>query len=148
MISLQPNNCIELMLLSEFYKLVALLSNQNKNMQTVEPNISQNYITQAIEFITSNYNNKITITSIAATIGLNRSYFCEIFKKATGKSPQTFLIDYRIAMSLKLLENKDLRVSDVARSVGYVDPQLFSRTFKSKQNLSPLQFRNNQNSDG
>ncbi|MGN1116079.1 MAG: AraC family ligand binding domain-containing protein, partial [Candidatus Ornithomonoglobus sp.] len=54
------------------------------------------YVHEAVEYIEKNFQNDISVESIAAVCGLNRSYFGKIFKETMGKSPQEFLMDYRM----------------------------------------------------
>ncbi len=54
------------------------------------------YIHEAIVFIEQNFQNDISIEDIAEVCGLNRTYFGKIFKEAVGKSPQEFLMNYRM----------------------------------------------------
>lgn len=54
------------------------------------------YIREAISYIEQNFQNAISVEEIAASCGLNRSYFGKIFHENIGKSPQEFLISYRM----------------------------------------------------
>jgi AraC-like DNA-binding protein len=47
----------------------------------------------------------------------------------------------RAARAGKVLVDSDRRISDVARSVGFVDPTVFSRAFKNWTGQSPQQYR-------
>ena len=51
---------------------------------------------------------------IAAFCNLNRSYFGKIFRDAVGKSPQEFLISYRMTKAAELLKLCLLYTSDAA----------------------------------
>ena len=62
------------------------------------------YIKEAFSFIEQNFQNNISVEDIAATCGLNRSYFGKIFHENTGKSPQDFLISYRMTKAAELLK--------------------------------------------
>ena len=57
-----------------------------------------------------------------------------------------YLINYRVETAARLLEETDLRIGHIARSVGYDDALLFSRQFKAKTGLSPSQARKRQKS--
>ncbi len=100
------------------------------------------YIKEAISFIEQNFQNDISVEDIAAACGLNRSYFGKIFHETTGKSPQTFLISYRMTKAAELLKLTDLSVADIGNAVGYPNQLHFSRAFKNVYNISPRQWRN------
>lgn len=109
------------------------------NNQTI--NRQQLYLNQAIEYIEMNYSHEITVNEICTVIGLNRSYLYSIFKQFTNLSPKDYLTTYRISKAQKLLENPNLSIGDISRSIGYEDQLQFSRLFKIKTGLSPRTYR-------
>ncbi len=100
------------------------------------------YIKEAFAYIEQNFQNDITVEDIAASCGLNRSYFGKIFHENTGKSPQTFLISYRMTKAAELLKLTDLSVADIGNAVGYPNQLHFSRAFKNVYGIPPRQWRN------
>lgn len=103
--------------------------------------ISDYYIKEAINFIEQNYQNPITVEDIAAVCCISRSYFSKIFHNSVGKSPQEFLINYRMIKAIELLKITNLSVGDISVSVGYENPLHFSRTFKNVYGISPKNWR-------
>ncbi len=101
------------------------------------------YLRRALEFIEMNYTTKLTIDNLSKHVGLDRKYLYSIFKKRVGESPQEYLINYRMDMAGRLLENSNLSVSNIARSVGYSNPFHFSKIFKNVKKVPPTQFREN-----
>lgn len=99
------------------------------------------YVHEAIVFIESRYGEDITVEDIAAACGLNRSYFGKIFKQSVGKSPQEFLLSYRMAKAAELLEITTLPVGEIGARVGYANPLHFSRAFKNEYGASPRDYR-------
>lgn len=99
------------------------------------------YLEKSIEFIENNYSNNIKINDIATYIGINRSYLTHIFKKNINISPQDFLVNYKIDKACNLLQNTDLSIKVVAKSIGYSDPLTFSKIFKKVKGLSPKNYR-------
>ncbi len=101
------------------------------------------YMHEAVNFIEHNFQNNITVEDIAAVCGLNRSYFGKIFREALGKTPQEFLIHYRMVKATELLKLTKLSIGDVALAVGYENQLHFSRAFKNVYHISPREWRNN-----
>lgn len=99
------------------------------------------YIREAISFVEQNFQNNITIEDIAAFCNLNRSYFGKIFHEAVGKSPQEFLISYRMTKAAELLKLTRLPVGDISNAVGYPSQLHFSRAFKKTYGTSPRDWR-------
>ncbi len=99
------------------------------------------YIKEAISYIEQNFQNDISVEDIAATCGLNRSYFGKIFHETMGKSPQEFLISYRMTKAAELLKLTGLSIADIGNAVGYPNQLHFSRAFKNVYGISPRQWR-------
>lgn len=103
--------------------------------------MSDFYIREAISFIEQNFQNNITIEDIASVCGINRSYFGKIFHKSVGKSPQEFLINYRMIKATELLKLTSLSIADIGSAVGYENQLHFSRAFKTVYGVSPRTWR-------
>ena len=99
------------------------------------------YIREAINFIKENYARDISIEDIARRTGLNRSYFGKVFKAAVGKSPQQYLIGFRMTKAAELLKLTAMPVAEVGQAVGYPNQLHFSRAFKGIYGVSPREWR-------
>lgn len=99
------------------------------------------YIRESISFIEQNFQNDISVEDIAAFCNLNRSYFGKIFRDAVGKSPQEFLISYRMTKAAELLKLTALCIRDISNAVGYPNQLHFSRAFRKVYGSSPRQWR-------
>lgn len=99
------------------------------------------YMKEAISFIEQNFQNNISVEDIAASCSLNRSYFGKIFHENMGKSPQEFLISYRMTKAAELLKLTDFSIGDIGNAVGYPNQLHFSRAFKNVYGISPRQWR-------
>jgi AraC-like DNA-binding protein len=85
---------------------------------------------------------EVTVEDIAESSGLNRSYFGKIFKETVGKSPQEFLISYRMIKAAELLKLTRYPINEIGSAVGYPNKLHFSRAFKSVYGVSPRNWRN------
>lgn len=129
----------EIRMLGYLYLFLSVLIEESN---VKEPsNYKYEYIQKAIEYIEMNYSRSISIKNIAEHIGLNRSYFSSLFKTSLNITPENFLIQYRVNKACELLkQNKNLRIADVSRSVGYEDQLAFSKTFKKVKGYSPSEY--------
>ena len=100
------------------------------------------YIHEALTYIEHNFQNDITIEDIASVCGLNRTYFGKIFKEALGKTPQEFLVNYRMLKAAELLKLTHLSIGGIGITVGYANQMHFSRAFKNCYGVSPREWRN------
>ena len=103
---------------------------------------SDDYVRFAIRHIQNNYSN-LKIQSLADNIGLNRTYFTAIFKEKMYMSPQEYLMQVRMKHACDLLKETDLPIKMIASSVGYENALTFSKIFKQKEGVSPLDYRKN-----
>lgn len=103
--------------------------------------MSDYYIKEAINYMEQNFQNTISIEDIAAVCGINRSYFGKIFRNSTGRSPQEFLMNYRMVKATELLKLTSLSIADISSAVGYENQLHFSRAFKNIYGISPREWR-------
>ena len=82
------------------------------------------------------------MADMADFCGLNRSYFARIFHEVMGKSPQDFLLTYRMTKACQLLKSTRLSIAEIAPQVGYPNPLHFSRAFHNAMGMSPRDWRN------
>lgn len=129
-------------LIGHLYLFLDLLMQSAPVLQPVSSSkMSDYYIKEAINFIEQNFQNDISIEDVAAVCGINRSYLGRIFRANTGRSPQEFLINYRMAKAAELLKLTSLSVGDIGAAVGYENALHFSRAFKNVYGVSPREWR-------
>jgi AraC-like DNA-binding protein len=71
-----------------------------------------------------------TVESLAETAGMSRSAFAARFKELLGQTPLEYVTGWRMQKAIQLLEQRDKKLVDVARSVGYESDAAFSKAFK------------------
>lgn len=125
-----------------FLFLSRLIEKANLNQASLhQKNRQEAYLRTAIEYMEQHYHKKLTVGEISKHIGLDRSYLGSVFKKRLNTTMQEFLIDFRVKKACVLLQHEDIRIADVARSVGYLDQLQFSKIFKSRMGISPVTYR-------
>lgn len=125
-------------------KLFVFLSHIAKSSNIPYSNESENdntYVQKTIEYIQNNYQNEVTIQSIADFIGLNRSYLSTLFKKHLKQTPQEFLKNYRLRQAEDFLINTDLPINYIAYSCGYASHMSFSKAFRNLYGIGPREYR-------
>lgn len=98
-------------------------------------------IERALLLIHRDYSQDLSLRFIADELGMNYSYFSELFSKATGQSFTQYLNAIRLNASKELLVKTDLSISDIAYQVGYNSEQYFSRLFRKQFEMSPSNYR-------
>ncbi len=108
--------------------------------QKITPTTSER-LNAIFNYIEGNYQNKIHLELMAARVGLAESAFSRFFSKAMGKPFFTFLNEYRIHRVCKLLQEKDLTVSDACYQCGFDSLPYFHRQFKKFKSITPYQYK-------
>jgi AraC-like DNA-binding protein len=98
-------------------------------------------IGKAIHFIENNFYQNIYIQQLADISFMSIRNFQRIFKEATSLSPNDYLLELRIQHASKLLTETDYAVYDVSDRVGIPDWFYFSKAFKKKFGVSPMNYR-------
>ena len=125
----------------EIYSLLTLLmSHGHKNTDRREPESGQ-IILRAVEFIRHNYERRISTEDIARAVSLSRTNLFEHFRKVYGIPPHEYLTQYRLSVAKNMLTGTSLSVTEIAAQTGFRDIYSFSRRFKDRCGVSPLEFR-------
>lgn len=102
---------------------------------------SPDYVEAAVSYIESNYARLGNAQSVAAFVGLDRSYFSKIFQERTGISVARFLAETRMSHAKRLLVDTDYKIKAISNMVGYENYQSFERRFTAIVGMSPSAFR-------
>jgi AraC-like DNA-binding protein len=82
-----------------------------------------------------------TVQYVADILNVSPNYLSGVLKTTTGQSTQQHIHDKLIEKAKEKLSITDLSVSEIAYELGFEHPQSFSKFFKTKTHLSPLEFR-------
>lgn len=82
-----------------------------------------------------------TVEIIAESLNVSPSYLRSLLKTITGYSTQQYIHEKLIDKAKEKLSTTSLTVSEIAYELGFEHPQSFSKLFKTKTNVSPLEFR-------
>jgi two-component system response regulator YesN len=94
-----------------------------------------------VRYIRKEYKKPLRLQEVAKTLHFQPAYLGQLFKKKVGMSFIDYLHQTRIEEASKLLRRTNLTISDVARIVGYTDPELFSYKFKKYLSIPPSQYK-------
>ncbi|WP_276167037.1 AraC family transcriptional regulator [Zobellia alginiliquefaciens] len=96
---------------------------------------------QIHEFVGLNYNRKIYLKEMADLVSMSEQSFSRFFTKMMGRPFFTFLNEYRINISARMLLDTHDSVSHIAFSCGYESLPFFHRQFKKFMGSSPLAYQ-------
>lgn len=139
--SQESNLANELKIQGLFYQFFSIIVEEN-SVENIENNEQLNpYVNKALDYIKKNYWDDINVNSIIEYIGLNRSYFSNLFRKSMGITLQEYLSVFRLSRANELLDMTDENIEDIANNCGYNDPLVFSKAYKRKYGVTPTQHR-------
>lgn len=117
--------------------------------QFITRKISNNEVLTKLETYLENYFAKEDLASaglplvqdIANELNVSANYLSSLLKVLTGQNTQQHIHDKLIEKAKEKLSTTQLSVSEIAYGLGFEHSQSFSRLFKSKVKISPLEFR-------
>lgn len=134
----QDNNTFlaELTLKEIYYRI--LTGPAGADLKSLFASDSQsNKIYKAVEYITENYKDRLTINDIAAKVNMAPSTFFRVFKQITLISPLQYQKRLRLHEAQRLMLTESLTATEAAYNVGYESITQFTREYKKIFNSSP-----------
>ncbi|SFL48996.1 two-component system, response regulator YesN [Paenibacillus sp. 1_12] len=99
-------------------------------------------VEEAKQYIETHLAEEVSLEEVAGRIGLNASYFSQLFKQSTQETFVQYRTRRRMEKAKKLLAQPHYRITDISGEVGYADHPHFTKTFKKHTGLLPSEFRN------
>jgi len=95
-----------------------------------------------MSYIDSRIYSMKSLSEVALELGYNYSYISTLFRKTCGITLNSYFKTKRMDEAKKLLQDKSMSVSEIARTMNYSSVYAFSKAFKSYYDMSPVQYRN------
>jgi len=93
-------------------------------------------------YIDDNFcDNLLSMKQISLALGLHENYISNLFRSEYGEPVSVVIENKRIEKACMLLENTDMKISDIAQEVGYSSDISFRRAFKKKMEMSPIEWK-------
>jgi YesN/AraC family two-component response regulator len=97
--------------------------------------------TWAHTYIRVNYDQAITTSKIAETLGYNADYLGRIYREAYGCTVTEAIHQRRISKACDFLLESGLSLEQITLKCGFNDPDYFRRVFKRYVEISPSEYR-------
>lgn len=111
----------------------------------INKGILERFETLLNEYFSSDKPQTIGLPSVAwcaEELNLSANYFGDLIKKETGISPQEYIQTKVIDVAKDKIFDIDQSISQIAYNLGFKYPQHFTRLFKQKVGISPIEYRN------
>lgn len=82
-----------------------------------------------------------TVQQVADELNLSSNYLSSLLSSLTGQSTQNHIHNKVIQKAKEQLSTSSISVSEIAYSLGFEHPASFTKLFKNKTNMSPVEFR-------
>lgn len=103
-------------------------------------------IEECVSYILSNLDNpELSVNQVASHLYLNAIYLNRIFKREKNMTIIQFIINEKMALAARLLQNSSSSVVAIAEQVGYPNYSYFSTIFKKHYGCTPTQYRCGEN---
>ncbi|OPH48193.1 DNA-binding response regulator [Paenibacillus ferrarius] len=92
-------------------------------------------------YVDENYSYELTLASLADMFHLNETYLSGLFKQSVGATFSDYVTRLRLSKAAVLLQENELKLTDIATLVGYSSPSYFSTAFKKSYGKGPKEYR-------
>lgn len=105
--------------------------------------LDQELLSRSVEVIGENLDNpSFDITIWSRELGIGRTKLFNKIKSITGLTPNDFILHIKLKKAAALLsEPNELTVAEISYRLGFSSPGYFSRCFKGRFGVSPLQYK-------
>jgi AraC-like DNA-binding protein len=105
---------------------------QRSDMTRLEP---------VLEYIQLNHAQELPLDEAADSMGLNKEYFCRLFKKNMGVSYLQYVYQVRTTAFFRDLETTEDPISEIAERHGFRDPKMLNQYFREIYGCTPSEKR-------
>lgn len=102
---------------------------------------NQARINPIFAYLVENFRKEISLNKAAAIASMTPNAFCKYFKRITRKTFMETVIEYRVNYATQQLVQSDKSITDICFDSGFGDISHFYKMFRSKMQVSPLQYR-------
>lgn len=102
-------------------------------------------IESILHYLNEHYASEISLTSLSSLFHINSAYLSDSFKNHVGQNFSEYLVNLRIEKAKQFLNDKELRIIDIAYLVGFSNSSYFSTVFKKHVGKTPIEYRNSIN---
>lgn len=107
----------------------------------------RNEVMKVKQYIHHHYAENLNVENLARQVYLSLGYLSVVFKEETGVNLNRYVRDIRMKKSRELLENTSMKISQIAKEVGFSNNSYFCRSFREYFGSTPESCRKGSMSD-
>jgi AraC family transcriptional regulator len=98
-------------------------------------------IQRVLERMKSDFCTNLNLRTLAAESGYSRNHFLRLFRRYMSCTPHQYLLRLRIERAQSLMQDKSMRLIDIAAACGFSSHAQLSRVFRHLLGATPSQYR-------
>lgn len=107
----------------------------------------EQFLTKAIQCVEKHFEDpEFDIPVLAEELYISKSTLNRKIKAMTGLTPLDFIRNVKLKHACKLLEEKTVKIAEVAYAMGFSSPKYFARCFKEEFGITPTEYQQKMNS--
>lgn len=122
-------------------KMAFVATNSSKEKNLTEEQSDR--LWKVIDYMYDNHSRKLTLNEVAQQVYISDDYLSRLLKKQIGMGFEEFLSFIRAELSLRLLLNTDMGVTNIAYECGFSAPKYYNTAFLKSYRCTPTEYRNN-----
>ncbi len=104
-------------------------------------NSKNQYINNVARYLLENIEEGVSMNDLAEKLYLSKNYLGELFKQETGESIGEFFNKAKVYRAVVLLLESDLKLNEIAFSLGFNNIEYFTKIFKKIMGVTPHNYR-------
>jgi AraC family transcriptional regulator len=135
---LQPDGASHLAIEGLALEMLAEVSRRHVRLSDRTP---PRWLAQAVELLRERFSERLTITHVAATVGVHPVHLAREFRRFHRCTIGEYIRQLRVERACRQLAASNEPLAAIASSVGFSDQSHFSRTFKRLIGVTPAAYR-------
>lgn len=121
-----------------FIKMAETICSQ---VRTLRENHRSRPVRRAVEYMTANLSDPMSIVDIARVAGVERHKLTRDFQREMGMTIKQYLKQTRCSLAADLLVDSEASIQEIATYIGYPDSNYFTKVFKDCHGMTPQEWR-------
>ena len=97
-------------------------------------------LNKAASYIAANIRDPLRISQVSHVCGVSESYLYKVFSSALGLSPKEYILNCKMEYAIQLLKENNMTVTQIARELGFSNPNHFSNAFFKVTGKRPSEY--------
>ena len=131
--------------IKDLYKSENLTESMDEELIKVLNPAEEKFLNSLMDYTEKTWTDtELTVEDFSKNLGLSKSQLYRKMVALSGKSPNTFIKEYRLNKALKLLKQQQGNISEIAFDTGFNSPSYFSKCFLDTYGILPSAYSKQQ----